>query len=51
MCVELDQVIQELRLSTVAHFVGLLSISTMHICLNLWYLYGLAFIIANFLKC
>ena len=35
MYIELDQVKQELRLSTVAQFLVLLTISTMHIYLNL----------------
>ena len=51
MCIELDQVKQELRLSIVSQFLVLLTISVMYICLNLWYLYGLAFMIADFLKC
>ena len=51
MCIELDQVKQELRLSTVAQFLVLLTIGTMHICLNIWNLYGLAFTNANFFKC
>ena len=40
-----------MRLSTVAQLLVLLTISTMHVYLNLWYLYGLSFINVDFLKC
>ena len=50
MCIELDQVKQEMRLNTIAQFLVLLTISTVQIYLNLWYLYGFAFINAYFLK-
>ena len=51
MCIELDWVKQELKLSTVVQFLVLLTFNTIDICLNPWYLYGLAFTNANFLKC
>ena len=50
MCIELDQVKQELRLSTITQFLVLLTINAIHVYFNLWYLYELAFMIVDFLK-